>query len=102
MILPIPGGVTSSIPVSMLALNADVQPDGCHGNRFRAPPGAFVAFQLVCDVKFLAGDTVHGFLLLGTLALEAPAVQEVKQSVLFNVCPESREHHGEKTRALLV
>lgn len=46
--------------------------------------------------------TLHGFLLLGTLALEAPAVQEVKQSVLFNVCPESREHHGEKTRALLV
>lgn len=61
MILPIPGGVTSSIPVSVLALNADVQPDGCHGNRFRAPPGAFVAFQLVCDVKFLAGDTAWFF-----------------------------------------
>lgn len=65
MILPIPGGVTSSVPVSVLALNADARPDGCHGNRFRVPAGAFVAFQLVCDVECLAGDTVQGFLLLG-------------------------------------
>lgn len=30
------------------------------------------------------------------LALEVPAVQEAKQSVFFNVCPESRVCHGEK------
>lgn len=33
-----------------------------------------------------------------TPALEAPAVQEAKQSVVFNVCPESRGYHGEKEK----
>lgn len=61
MILPVPGAVKSSAPVAVLALNADAQPGGCHGNHFRVSLGAFVAFQLLCDVQFLAGDSVLGF-----------------------------------------
>lgn len=51
MVLPIPDGVKSNINVSALALNSDVQPDGYHGNRSSISPGAYVTFQMECNVR---------------------------------------------------
>lgn len=97
MMLPVAGGVRSSSTVSVLALNADAQPDGCPGNPCTASPGASVAFQLVGGVQFLL-ETFCVVFTAGTPALEAPAVQEAKQRVFFNVCPRAETTTVEKKK----
>lgn len=90
MILPIPGGVKSSVPVSVLALNADLSLVAAMAITSRFLLGLLWLFSRCGMLNSLLEMLCMFFFAAQTAGLEAPAVQEAKTKRVVQCLPKEQ------------